>query len=228
MLYGILVCDRIYAGTAPRCARVPAFHLKWAAAHFPGKGGLPGKRSWRPELQRGPDMKQRLIAALLCLCMGMSMLSPAAAAQGPGGLSTGDDSGVVLTTGDEGGAAPTTGDDSGSAPAAGDDSGSAPAAGDDSGSAPAAGDGSGSAPAAGDDSGSAPAAGDGSGSAPATEDDSGSAPTTGDEGGAARPMFRAPTVRLTNWEEHYWDALDLEDGMYLPYTGSPHRAGDLF
>ena len=116
-------------------------------------------------------MKQRWIAALLCLCMGMSMLSPAAAAQGPGGLSTGDDSGVVLTTGD----------DSGSAPAAGDDSGSAPAAGDDSGSAPA----------------------------------------TGDDSGAARPMFRAPTVRLTNWEEHYWDALDLEDGMYLPYTGSP-------
>ena len=34
-------------------------------------------------------------------------------------------------------------------------------------------------------------------------------------------MFRAPTVRLTNSEEHYWDALDLEDGMYLPYTGSP-------
>ena len=101
----------------------------------------------------------------------MSMLSPAAAAQGPGGLSTGDDSGATLTTGD----------DSGSAPAAGDDSGSAPAAGDDS----------------------------------------GSAPTTGDEGGAARPMFRAPTVRLTNWEEHYWDDLDLEDGMYLPYTGSP-------
>ncbi len=101
----------------------------------------------------------------------MSMLSPAAAAQGPGGLSTGDDSGVVLTTGD--------------------------------------------------DSGSAPAAGDDSGSAPATEDDSGSAPTTGDEGGAARPMFRAPTVRLTNSEEHYWDALDLEDGMYHPYTGSP-------
>ena len=131
----------------------------------------------------------------------MSMLSPAAAAQGPGGLSTGDDSGVVLTTGD----------DSGSAPAAGDDSGSAPAAGDDSGSAPTA----------GHDSGSAPAAGDGSGSAPATEDDSGSAPTTGDEGGAARPMFRAPTVRLTNSEEHYWDALDLEDGMYHPYTGSP-------
>ena len=121
----------------------------------------------------------------------MSMLSPAAAAQGPGGLSTGDDSGVVLTTGD----------DSGSAPAAGDDSGSAPTA--------------------GHDSGSAPAAGDGSGSAPATEDDSGSAPTTGDEGGAARPMFRAPTVRLTNSEEHYWDALDLEDGMYHPYTGSP-------
>lgn len=91
----------------------------------------------------------------------MSMLSPAAAAQGPGGLSTGDDSGVVLTTGDD------------------------------------------------------------SGSAPAAEDDSGSAPTTGDEGGAARPMFRAPTVRLTNSEEHYWDALDLEDGMYHPYTGSP-------
>ena len=176
-------------------------------------------------------MKQRLIAALLCLCMGMSMLSPAAAAQGPGGLSTGDDSGVVLTTGDEGGAAPTTGDDSGSAPAAGDDSGSAPAtgddsgsapaAGDDSGSAPAAGDGSGSAPAAGDDSGSAPAAGDEGGTTPATGDDSGSAPTTGDEGGAARTMFRAPTVRLTNLEEQYWAALDLEDGMYLPYTGSP-------
>ncbi len=151
----------------------------------------------------------------------MSMLSPAAAAQGPGGLSTGDDSGVVLTTGDDSGSAPAAGDDSGSAPAAGDDSGSAPAAGDDSGSAPAAGDDSGSAPTAGDDSGSAPAAGDGSGSAPATEDDSGSAPTTGDEGGAARPMFRAPTVRLTNSEEHYWDALDLEDGMYHPYTGSP-------
>ena len=163
--------------------------------------------------------------------MGMSMLSPAAAAQGPGGLSTGDDSGATLTTGDDSGSAPATGDDSGSAPAAGDDSGSAPAAGDDSGSAPAAGDGSGSAPTtgddsgsaptAGDDSGSAPAAGDGSGSAPAAGDDSGSAPTTGDEGGAARPMFRAPTVRLTNSEEHYWDALDLEDGMYLPYTGSP-------
>ena len=156
-------------------------------------------------------MKQRLIAALLCLCMGMSMLSPAAAAQGPGGLSTGDDSGATLTTGDDSGSAPAAGDDSGSAPAAGDDSGSAPAAGDDSGSAPAAGDDSGSAPTAGDDSGSAPAAGD----------DSGSAPTTGDEGGAARPMFRAPTVRLTNSEEHYWDALDLEDGMYHPYTGSP-------
>ena len=156
-------------------------------------------------------MKQRLIAALLCLCMGMSMLSPAAAAQGPGGLSTGDDSGATLTTGDDSGSAPAAGDDSGSAPAAGDDSGSAPAAGDDSGSAPATGDDSGSAPAAGDDSGSAPTAGD----------DSGSAPAAGDEGGAARPMFRAPTVRLTNWEEHYWDALDLEDGMYLPYTGSP-------
>jgi len=153
--------------------------------------------------------------------MGMSMLSPAAAAQGPGGLSTGDDSGATLTTGDDSGSAPATGDDSGSAPAAGDDSGSAPAAGDDSGSAPAAGDDSGSAPTAGDDSGTAPAAGDGSGSAPAAGDDSGSAPTTGDEGGAARPMFRAPTVRLTNSEEHYWDALDLEDGMYLPYTGSP-------
>ena len=146
-------------------------------------------------------MKQRLIAALLCLCMGMSMLSPAAAAQGPGGLSTGDDSGATLTTGD----------DSGSAPAAGDDSGSAPATGDDSGSAPTAGDDSGSAPAAGDEGGTTPAAGD----------EGGAVPTTGDEGGAARPMFRAPTVRLTNWEEHYWDALDLEDGMYLPYTGSP-------
>ena len=166
-------------------------------------------------------MKQRWIAALLCLCLCMSMLSPAAAAQGPGGLSTGDDSGATLTTGDDSGSAPAAGDDSGSAPATGDDSGSAPAAGDDSGSAPAAGDDSGSAPTAGDDSGSAPAAGDGSGSAPATEDDSGSAPTTGDEGGAARPMFRAPTVRLTNSEEHYWDALDLEDGMYHPYTGSP-------
>ena len=106
-------------------------------------------------------MKQRLIAALLCLCMGMSMLSPAAAAQGPGGLSTGDDSGATLTTGDDSGSAPATGDEGGTTPAAGDDS------------------------------------------------------------GAARPMFRAPTVRLTNSEEHYWDALDLEDGMYLPYTGSP-------
>ena len=46
-------------------------------------------------------------------------------------------------------------------------------------------------------------------------------PAAGDDSGAARPMFRAPTVRLTNSEEHYWDALDLEDGMYLPYTGSP-------
>ena len=108
----------------------------------------------------------------------MSMLSPAAAAQGPGGLSTGDDSGVVLTTGD----------DSGSAPAAGDDSGSAPTAGDDSGSAPAAGD------------------------------DSGSAPTTGDEGGAARILLNAPSARST--VDELWDALDLEDGMYLPYTGS--------
>ena len=133
--------------------------------------------------------------------MGMSMLSPAAAAQGPGGLSTGDDSGVVLTTGDEGGATPTTGDEVGTAPITGDDSGTAPIT--------------------GDDSGTAPTTGDDSGTAPATEDDSGSAPTTGDEGGAARPMFRAPTVRLTNSEEHYWDALDLEDGMYHPYTGSP-------
>ena len=163
--------------------------------------------------------------------MGMSMLSPAAAAQGPGGLSTGDDSGATLTTGDDSGSAPAAGEDRGSAPAAGDDSGSAPAAGDGSGSAPTAGDDSGSAPATGDDSGSAPTAGDDSGSAPAAGDDSGSAPATGDEGGttpaagddsgAARPMFRAPTVRLTNSEEHYWDALDLEDGMYLPYTGSP-------
>ena len=88
----------------------------------------------------------------------MSMLSPAAAAQGPGGLSTGDDSGVVLTTGD----------DSGSAPAAGDDSGSAP--------------------------------------------------TTGDEGGAARILLNAPSARST--VDELWDALDLEDGMYLPYTGS--------
>ena len=186
-------------------------------------------------------MKQRWIAALLCLCLCMSMLSPAAAAQGPGALSTGDeggtaptmgddsgtapttgdDSGVVLTTGDDSGSAPAAGDDSGSAPTAGDDSGSAPAAGDDSGSAPAAGDDSGSAPAAGDDSGSAPTAGDDSGSAPAAGDDSGSAPTTGDEGGAARPMFRAPTVRLTNLEEEYWAALGLKDGRYLPYTGSP-------
>ena len=45
----------------------------------------------------------------------MSMLSPAAAAQGPGGLSTGDDSGVVLTTGDDSGSAPTTGDEGGAA-----------------------------------------------------------------------------------------------------------------
>ena len=72
--------------------------------------------------------------------MGMSMLSPAAAAQGPGGLSTGDDSGATLTTGDDSGSAPAAGDDSGSAPAAGDDSGSAPTTGDDSGSAPTTGD----------------------------------------------------------------------------------------
>ena len=149
------------------------------------------------------------------------MLSPAAAAQGPGGLSTGDDSGATLTTGDEGGSAPAAGDEGGTVPTTGDEGGTVPAAGDDSGSAPAAGDDSGSAPATGDDSGSAPAAGDDSGSAPTAGDDSGSAPAAGDEGGAARPMFRAPTVRLTNWEEHYWDALDLEDGMYLPYTGSP-------
>ena len=138
----------------------------------------------------------------------MSMLSPAAAAQGPGGLSTGDDSGVVLTTGDDSGSAPAAGDDSGSAPATGDDSGSAPAAGDDSGSAPTAGDDSGSAPTAGDDSGSAPAAGD----------DSGSAPTTGDEGGAARILLNAPSARST--VDDLWDALGLKDGMYLPYTGS--------
>ena len=99
--------------------------------------------------------------------MGMSMLSPAAAAQGPGGLSTGDDSGATLTTGDDSGSAPAAGDDSGSAPAAGDDSGSAPAAGDDS------------------------------GSAPTTGDDSGSAPTTGDEGGAARILLNAPSARIT-------------------------------
>ena len=117
----------------------------------------------------------------MCLCLCMSMLSPAAAAQGPGALSTGD----------EGGTAPTMGDDSGTAPTTGDDSGVVLTTGDDSGSAPAAGD------------------------------DSGSAPTTGDEGGAARPMFRAPTVRLTNLEEEYWAALGLKDGRYLPYTGSP-------
>ena len=175
----------------------------------------------------------------MCLCLCMSMLSPAAAAQGPGGLSTGDDSGVVLTTGDDSGSAPAAGDDSGSAPAAGDDSGSAPAAGDDSGSAPTAGDDSGSAPAAGDDSGSAPAAGDDSGSAPtagddsgsaptagddsgsapAAGDDSGSAPTTGDEGGAARILLNAPSARST--VDDLWDALGLKDGMYHPYTGSP-------
>ena len=166
-------------------------------------------------------MKQRWIAALLCLCLCMSMLSPAAAAQGPGALSTGDEGGTAPTMGDDSGTAPTTGDDSGVVLTTGDDSGSAPAAGDDSGSAPTAGDDSGSAPAAGDDSGSAPAAGDDSGSAPAAGDDSGSAPTTGDEGGAARPMFRAPTVRLTNLEEEYWAALGLKDGRYLPYTGSP-------
>ena len=161
--------------------------------------------------------------------MGMSMLSPAAAAQGPGGLSTGDDSGATLTTGDDSGSAPAAGDDSGSAPAAGDDSGSAPAAGDDSGSAPAAGDDSGSAPAAGDDSGSAPTAGDDSGSAPAagddsgsaptTGDDSGSAPTTGDEGGAARILLNAPSARIT--PDDRWDSLDLEGSIYFPYTGEP-------
>ena len=146
-------------------------------------------------------MKQRWIAALLCLCLCMSMLSPAAAAQGPGGLSTGDDSGATLTTGDDSGSAPATGDDSGSAPAAGDDSGSAPTAGDEGGAVPTTGDEGGTTPAVGNEGGATPAA--------------------GDDSGAARPMFRAPTVRLTNSEEHYWDALDLEDGMYLPYTGSP-------
>ena len=155
----------------------------------------------------------------MCLCLCMSMLSPAAAAQGPGGLSTGDDSGVVLTTGDDSGSAPAAGDDSGSAPAAGDDSGSAPAAGDDSGSAPTAGDDSGSAPAAGDDSGSAPTAGDDSGSAPAAGDDSGSAPTTGDEGGAARILLNAPSARIT--PDDRWDSLDLEGSIYFPYTGEP-------
>ena len=144
-------------------------------------------------------MKQRLIAALLCLCMGMSMLSPAAAAQGPGGLSTGDDSGVVLTTGDDSGSAPAAGDDRGSAPATGDDSGSAPAAGDDSGSAPAAGDEGGTTPAAGDEGGTTPA--------------------VGNEGGAARILLNAPSARST--VDDLWAALDLEDGMYLPYTGSP-------
>ena len=164
-------------------------------------------------------MKQRLIAALLCLCMGMSMLSPAAAAQGPGGLSTGDDSGATLTTGDDSGSAPAAGDDSGSAPAAGDDSGSAPTAGDDSGSAPAAGDDSGSAPAAGDDSGSAPAAGDEGGTTPAAGDEGGTTPAVGNEGGAARILLNAPSARST--VDDLWAALDLEDGMYLPYTGSP-------
>ncbi len=67
--------------------------------------------------------------------MGMSMLSPAAAAQGPGGLSTGDDSGATLTTGDDSGSAPAAGDDSGSAPTTGDDSGSAPTTGDEGGAA---------------------------------------------------------------------------------------------
>ena len=151
--------------------------------------------------------------------MGMSMLSPAAAAQGPGGLSTGDDSGVVLTTGDDSGSAPAAGDDSGSAPAAGDDSGSAPTAGDDSGSAPATGDDSGSAPTAGDDSGSAPAAGDEGGTTPAAGDEGGTTPAVGNEGGAARILLNAPSARST--VDDLWAALDLEDGMYLPYTGSP-------
>ena len=65
----------------------------------------------------------------------MSMLSPAAAAQGPGGLSTGDDSCATPAAGDDSGSAPATGDDSGSAPAAGDDSGSAPTTGDEGGAA---------------------------------------------------------------------------------------------
>ena len=155
-------------------------------------------------------MKQRWIAALLCLCMGMSMLSPAAAAQGPGGLSTGDDSGVVLTTGDEGGATPTTGDEVGTAPITGDDSGTAPITGDDSGTAPTT----------GDDSGTAPTTGDDSGTAPTTGDDSGTAPATGDDSGIARTVLNAPAARLTSLEESYWDTLDLE-GMYYPYTGSP-------
>ena len=45
----------------------------------------------------------------------MSMLSPAAAAQGPGGLSTGDDSGSAPAAGDDSGSAPTTGDEGGAA-----------------------------------------------------------------------------------------------------------------
>ena len=142
--------------------------------------------------------------------MGMSMLSPAAAAQGPGGLSTGDDSGVVLTTGDEGGATPTTGDEVGTAPITGDDSGTAPITGDDSGTAPTT----------GDDSGTAPTTGDDSGTAPTTGDDSGTAPATGDDSGIARTVLNAPAARLTSLEESYWDTLDLE-GMYYPYTGSP-------
>ncbi len=55
--------------------------------------------------------------------------------------------------------------------------------------------------------------------APAAGDDSGSAPTTGDEGGAARILLNAPSARST--VDDLWAALDLEDGMYLPYTGSP-------
>ncbi len=88
-------------------------------------------------------MKQRWIAALLCLCLCVSMLSPAAAAQGPGGLFTGDDSGVVLTTGDEGGTTLTTGDEGGATPTTGDEGGATPTTGDDSGTAPTTGDDSG-------------------------------------------------------------------------------------
>ena len=150
----------------------------------------------------------------------MSMLSPAAAAQGPGGLSTGDDSGVVLTTGDEGGATPTTGDEGGATPTTGDEGGATPTTGDDSGTAPTTGDDSGTAPTTGDDSGTAPTTGDDSGIAPTTGDDSGTAPTTGDDSGIARTVLNAPAARLTSLEESYWDTLDLE-GMYYPYTGSP-------
>ena len=54
---------------------------------------------------------------------------------------------------------------------------------------------------------------------PTTGDEGGTTPAVGNEGGAARILLNAPSARST--VDDLWAALDLEDGMYLPYTGSP-------